>query len=71
MGAVEVKSFKVRVTSTDDAWKITRTTLTSAKLNSEYSISYQDIVTAWDITWATLTFDTNKGSKYIYHNEQI
>lgn len=68
---VELKNFKIRVTSTDDNWKITRTTLTSVKLNSEYSVSYQDIVRAGDITWSTLTFDTNKKSYFKYYNEQL
>jgi hypothetical protein len=68
---IELKNFAIRVTAEDVNGKKSYTTLTSATLNSEYSISYADVIEAGDITGATLTFTANKGSQFVYENEII
>lgn len=70
IGNVELRNFKARVTATENG-KDRVTTLTSVTLNTEYSIAYADVVEAWDIAGANLTFETNKGSQLIYTNEIV
>lgn len=64
---VELRNFACRVRAIEGN-KERVTTLTSATLNTEYSISYADVVEQGDITGSNLVFETNKGSELIYEN---
>ncbi len=67
---IELNNFEVRVTATENGSSRTRKTIiSSATLNSEYSVTYQDVIEAGDITGSTLTFESNKGATYSYQNE--
>lgn len=67
---IELNNFEVRVTATENGSSRSRKTIiSSATLNSEYSITYQDVIEAGDITGSTLTFESNKGATYTYKNE--
>ncbi len=65
---IELRNFEIRVTATSEG-KARKTIISSGTLNSEYSISYQDVIEAGDITGSTLTFESNKGATYTYENE--
>lgn len=66
--SVEVKSFEVRITATQD-WKDRTIDLSSASFESTYWLSFSDVITAWDITWAAVSFKANKGSTLTVKNE--
>ena len=65
-----VNNFEVKITSTDNG-KDRTITLSSASFVSTYGLSFVDVVEAGDITWATLTFEGNKGSTLTYVDEII
>jgi len=71
LDTTELANFEVRVTATDSAGKTSITKLTSAILNSTYSIAYADVIEAGDITGSSLTFEANKWSQFVYENEII
>ena len=66
--STSVKSFDVKIEATDSG-KARTIQLDNASFSSSYWMSFADIIEQWDITWATLVFDANKGSNLIYTNE--
>jgi hypothetical protein len=63
----ELKNFELKITATS-AGKDRIITTSSATLASTYGLSFTDVVEAGDITGATLTFTSNKGSVTEYSN---
>lgn len=64
----ELKNFELKITATDSG-KDRTITVSSTTLTSTYWLSFQDVIENGDITWATLTFTSNKWSQTIYSNQ--
>ena len=64
----ELKNFELKITATDSG-KDRTITVSSATLTSTYWLSFADVIEAGDITGASLTFTSNKGSTTSYSNE--
>lgn len=68
---VELKSFEVEIVSKhpEDETKQRVLTLSSAVLNTTYAMEFLNVAQAGDITGASMTFESNRGSKFIFHDE--
>lgn len=71
IGTNELKNFEVKIEAITDTAQARTITLSSATLNSTYSMSFVDIIEAGDITGAELTFDGNKWSTLTYYDEVL
>lgn len=71
IGTNELKNFEVKIEAIIP-WSKSRTiTLSSATINSTYSLGFVDVVTAGDVTGSDLVFDGNRDSKLTYYDENL
>lgn len=71
IGTNELKNFEVKIEAILDNGKERTITLSSATINSTYSLWFIDVVEAGDIAGADLVFDWNKGSTLTYYDENL
>lgn len=67
----ELKNFEVKIEAILDSGKSRTITLSSATLNSTYSLWFTDIVENGDVVGSELVFEGNKWSTVTYYDEEL
>jgi len=71
VGTNELKNFEVKIEADIDNTTDRIITLSSATINSTYSLWFTDVVENGDVVGADIVFDGNKGSTLTYYDEAL